>query len=1024
VNQMFEVNDIYRCLRIGLAASVFAALFAVSSIGLAQPQPTDGIVGWSEVLQLPETLDSGAAVTSADWIYVLGGRNAQEEPVATVRRAQINPDGSIRAWLTSGSLPLAVFGHTAVLFNGRIYVVGGYNQNGYRADVFVSKINSDGSLGGWSATTPLPSEQGRATHAIIAANGFLYVIGGYRNTTIMGNIWRAPIRPDGSVGTWIAESPLPVPLYRATAVTRNNVLYVIGGRPSTTAVSRRIFQAPVLTSGSLGDWGDLGDVLPEGRADHVSLIDGNLLFVIGGTNGAVMRQTVFTFRVETNLTPMPPGTPLPTPRVRAAGILNDRHDVYIIGGLDNGGQTGTVFKAHVSLPTPTPTPTHTATSSPTPTPTPPDVYLPNVGRIMTWTPTPTRTPTRTRTPTPTTTPTATDTSTPTWTPTPPSTLELIGQIGGSAYAVKAVGNYAYVGLGPRVVILDISEPATPHFVGQSQILPRVVRDLEIVGNLVYVADDAAGLQVIDVSDRARPVLRGRYDTPGSFRNVKVVGNLAFVADAEMGLRILDVSNPDIPSLRGAFITDGEARGVDVVGILAFVACGGAGLYALDISNPATPRMRGQYDTPGFALDVVVSNQMAFLADGTAGLQIVDVSDPANPTLQGSFDTPGYSYRVTTDGSVAYVADDNEGMQIIDVSDPTSPTSIGRYNTLRYASDVSIRNGLAFVADDDGVQIINVSNPSNPFYVSMYRTISNVRGVQVFGATTYVASLHGLEIVQVANTGESQFVGSYRIAAGAWGLHVAGNLVYVAAGGDGLLIIDSTNPAAPYLRGMINTPGFAYAVDVVANFAYVADGSAGLQIVDVSNPAAPVRRGFYDTPGLALRTRVIGNLAYVADFEFGLQIINVTAPGAPILVGTYDTPGNSYSLDVVDNTVYLADGSDGGLIVLDVSNRANPILRSMYDTPDSARGVGLRGSLAYVADGGGGLVVVDVSNPNVPLLRTSHPSIGFAADVVVPPLSYNHSLRDYQVFLADRDGGLLIFSSNFMLTDPGLKKVIR
>ncbi|MBK9233376.1 MAG: hypothetical protein IPO15_21665 [Anaerolineae bacterium] len=195
MNQMFKVNDIYRYLRIGLAASILAAVFAVSSIGLAQPQPTDGIVGWSEVLQLPETLDSSAAVTSAGWIYVLGGRNAQEQPVATVRRAQTNPDGSISTWLTSGSLPQAVFGHTAALFNGRIYVVGGYSQSGYRADVFVTTIHSDGSLGAWSAATSLPSGQERATHTTVAANGFLYVIGGYRNTAILGNVWRAPIRP-------------------------------------------------------------------------------------------------------------------------------------------------------------------------------------------------------------------------------------------------------------------------------------------------------------------------------------------------------------------------------------------------------------------------------------------------------------------------------------------------------------------------------------------------------------------------------------------------------------------------------------------------------------------------------------------------------------------------------------------------------------------------------------------------------------------------------------------------------------
>ena len=41
-------------------------------------------------------------------------------------------------------------------------------------------------------------------------------------------------------------------------------------------------------------------------------------------------------------------------------------------------------------------------------------------------------------------------------------LQLVEQIGGSTYAVAVQGNYAYVGVGPRLVILDISDPTHPH----------------------------------------------------------------------------------------------------------------------------------------------------------------------------------------------------------------------------------------------------------------------------------------------------------------------------------------------------------------------------------------------------------------------------------------------------------------------------------------------------------------------------------------------------------------------------------
>jgi hypothetical protein len=51
-----------------------------------------------------------------------------------------------------------------------------------------------------------------------------------------------------------------------------------------------------------------------------------------------------------------------------------------------------------------------------------------------------------------------------------------------------------------------------------------------MGNYAYVADFAAGLQVIDVSNPASPQRVGGYDTSGYARGVAVSGNYAYVAD--------------------------------------------------------------------------------------------------------------------------------------------------------------------------------------------------------------------------------------------------------------------------------------------------------------------------------------------------------------------------------------------------------------------------------------------------------------------------------------------------------------
>jgi len=53
-------------------------------------------------------------------------------------------------------------------------------------------------------------------------------------------------------------------------------------------------------------------------------------------------------------------------------------------------------------------------------------------------------------------------------------VELVGQIGGSTWAVAVQGNYAYIGVGPRLVILNTADPAHPVVVGQTGVLPGVV----------------------------------------------------------------------------------------------------------------------------------------------------------------------------------------------------------------------------------------------------------------------------------------------------------------------------------------------------------------------------------------------------------------------------------------------------------------------------------------------------------------------------------------------------------------------
>ena len=88
--------------------------------------------------------------------------------------------------------------------------------------------------------------------------------------------------------------------------------------------------------------------------------------------------------------------------------------------------------------------------------------------------------------------------------------QLIGQWGGPCNAVAVAGNRVYFGVGPRLVVLDTSNPASRSVLGTSPVLPGVVKAVAVSGSHAYVAAHTAGLQIIDITDPANPLPVGAY----------------------------------------------------------------------------------------------------------------------------------------------------------------------------------------------------------------------------------------------------------------------------------------------------------------------------------------------------------------------------------------------------------------------------------------------------------------------------------------------------------------------------------
>lgn len=230
-----------------------------------------------------------------------------------------------------------------------------------------------------------------------------------------------------------------------------------------------------------------------------------------------------------------------------------------------------------------------------------------------------------------------------------STWKSKDRLQGSA-AIVVRDRYAYLGAMSRgVIILDVGDPK--HIVQAGEFLPDPnfpvknpnkvqhpnTRGFALRDRLLYVADDAGGLRVLDLANPVQPREVGRHLNPGmgkkqsAYNNLVLDGTTAYVALDYAGMEVLDVSDP--------------ARITQV-----------AWWNPWDAASPKNTWFNSPGQTNQIEYDA--KRHLIYLSAGDADLLVVDVTDRAHPTLTAwygaSKDKLGV-WGVTIDDTNAYLA---------------------------------------------------------------------------------------------------------------------------------------------------------------------------------------------------------------------------------------------------------------------------------------------------------------------------------------------------------------------------------
>jgi len=332
-------------LRISISVLSVIGVFLLQALapGLSQVSPSFAANGWLPTTPLPKSLANHSTVIYSDMIYVIGGKDASENPVNTVFCSVIGSDGAIGNWAETTPLPANLFAHTAVVSGERVYVTGGWNGANTSKLTYYALFDSNG-LGNWEpASARLPT--GLDLHSAVAYNGRIYVMGGWDGYQIVKTVYFASIETDGDILNWYPTTDLPQPVYRHSSVVYDGRIYVMGGRTVGNKPLDTVYIA-TLAGGGVGAWIETTP-LPKKLYYQSAFVSNGKIYVMGGYDGSSAIDKVYSASIKADGSLEPwievENLRLPKELFRHSAVLAENGGVYLLGGKYNNLHISDVY---------------------------------------------------------------------------------------------------------------------------------------------------------------------------------------------------------------------------------------------------------------------------------------------------------------------------------------------------------------------------------------------------------------------------------------------------------------------------------------------------------------------------------------------------------------------------------------------------------------------------------------------------------------------------------------------------------
>lgn len=228
----------------------------------------------------------------------------------------------------------------------------------------------------------------------------------------------------------------------------------------------------------------------------------------------------------------------------------------------------------------------------------------------------------------------------------PASLQQVGNLtlnnaDAISIGIKDHALYIYEDLNEKILVIDVSDPTKPTYVGFVQ-MTFIVHSIYIHDNLALLANAGLGLSVLDITKPLEPVLLPTFELKeGALMDVTAKGEYVFLPRGpnpgeDFGeFLVLDASNPSQMELVASFVIEtprnpSGPHSITFEGNLVAMALQGSPsnlVVLVDISDPTSPQQKGDADVPeelnSVQGGIVMQDGLIYVA-ATTGIAIYEI----------------------------------------------------------------------------------------------------------------------------------------------------------------------------------------------------------------------------------------------------------------------------------------------------------------------------------------------------------------------------------------------------------------